>query len=56
MINFFNSQNDKFVLATGSEIALYQLQHKIAAEELVFEEPKAQNISESRYNKFFIIF
>ena len=45
MINFFNSQNDKFVLATGSEIALYQLQSRNNVEELVFEDPKPQKLS-----------
>jgi hypothetical protein len=45
MISFFNSQNDKFAYATGSEIALYQLQKRNQVEELVFEDPKPQNIS-----------
>lgn len=48
MINYFNnSQSDKFVLSSTSEISLYQLDGANRAQGLILEEPKAQSLSKS---------
>lgn len=51
MISFFEN-HEKFVFATGSEISLYELQPRNVVEELVFEEPKPQSISELTLSEF----
>lgn len=46
MISYFNnSQNDKFVLATASEISLYQIDGANSTEEIITDDVKPQNIS-----------
>lgn len=48
MISYFRNtkNNSKFVLATGSEISLFQLQEKDNVEEFIYDDPKPQFISE----------
>lgn len=54
MLSYFNnSQNDKFVLASASEIGLYQLDGGNRAEELVLEDSKPQNLSKFQIIKNF---
>ena len=46
MLSYFNnSQNDKFVLASASEIGLYQLDGGGRVEELVLDDSKPQSLS-----------
>lgn len=44
MISYFKNSS-KFVLATGSEISLFQLQEKEIVEEFIYEDIKPQCIS-----------
>jgi hypothetical protein len=44
MISYFKNST-KFVLATGSEISLFQLQEKEIVEEYIYEDIKPQSIS-----------
>lgn len=54
MLSYFNnSQNDKFVLASASDIGLYQLDGGNRAEELVLEDSKPQNLSKFQIIKNF---
>lgn len=43
-LSFFPSDTDKFVLANGSEVSLFQLE-KQDLPELIYDEPQTQNIS-----------
>jgi hypothetical protein len=46
MISYFKNSKDKFVLATGSEVNLFQLNERNNVEDFIYDDPKPQIISE----------